>query len=261
MPDKASVVPGQISSQVYCFYYIYLSIEIGRVSADSVRGRCRTLSAILPTACVTTFCSRSTRERVPRAPSVSPPPGRCVAVEQQSFEQIYPASGWVEHDAEVIWATVMSTSRRVLQRLGAAAAAGCRHRHHQSARDHHSLGSAQRRAHLQCHRLAGSPHRRSMPAIGSRSRRGRHEPQDRPALRSVFFGHQDRVDSRPRAGCARGRGRRPHCLRHRRQLSHLATERRHGCISRMPRMPAAPRSTTSARAVGTRRCARCSTCP
>ncbi|HEY4443119.1 MAG TPA: glycerol kinase GlpK [Steroidobacteraceae bacterium] len=43
--------------------------------------------------------------------------GDVVAVEQQSFEQIYPAPGWVEHDAEVIWATVMSTSRRVLQRL------------------------------------------------------------------------------------------------------------------------------------------------
>ncbi|HEV7610452.1 MAG TPA: glycerol kinase GlpK [Steroidobacteraceae bacterium] len=43
--------------------------------------------------------------------------GAVVAVEQQSFEQIYPGPGWVEHDAEVIWATVMSTTRRVLQRL------------------------------------------------------------------------------------------------------------------------------------------------
>jgi glycerol kinase len=43
--------------------------------------------------------------------------GGVVAVEQQSFEQIYPGPGWVEHDAEVIWATVISTSRRVLQRL------------------------------------------------------------------------------------------------------------------------------------------------
>jgi glycerol kinase len=43
--------------------------------------------------------------------------GEMVAVEQQTFEQIYPASGWVEHDAEVIWATVLSTTRRVLQRL------------------------------------------------------------------------------------------------------------------------------------------------
>ena len=44
--------------------------------------------------------------------------GEVVAVEQQSFEQIYPGPGWVEHDAEVIWATVMSSSRRVLRHLG-----------------------------------------------------------------------------------------------------------------------------------------------
>jgi glycerol kinase len=43
--------------------------------------------------------------------------GDMLAVEQQPFEQIYPAPGWVEHDAEVIWATVLSTSRRTLQRL------------------------------------------------------------------------------------------------------------------------------------------------
>src|SRR5258708_1384165 len=44
--------------------------------------------------------------------------GDVVASEQQTFDQIYPGPGWVEHDAEVIWATVLSTSRRVLQRLG-----------------------------------------------------------------------------------------------------------------------------------------------
>jgi glycerol kinase len=46
--------------------------------------------------------------------------GDIVAVEQQSFEQIYPGPGWVEHDAEVIWATVMSAGRRLLTRLGEA---------------------------------------------------------------------------------------------------------------------------------------------
>jgi glycerol kinase len=45
------------------------------------------------------------------------PSGDVLAVEQQSFEQIYPASGWVEHDPEVIWATVISTARAVLDRL------------------------------------------------------------------------------------------------------------------------------------------------
>src|ERR1700744_4529508 len=45
------------------------------------------------------------------------PDGTEVASAQQAFEQLYPASGWVEHDAEVIWATVLSTTRAVIERL------------------------------------------------------------------------------------------------------------------------------------------------
>jgi glycerol kinase len=45
--------------------------------------------------------------------------GDLLALEQQPFEQIYPASGWVEHDPEVLWATVLSTTRKVLERLRA----------------------------------------------------------------------------------------------------------------------------------------------
>jgi glycerol kinase len=54
--------------------------------------------------------------------------GDMLAIEQQSFEQIYPAPGWVEHDPDVIWATTLSSSRRALERLretgGAVAAVG-----------------------------------------------------------------------------------------------------------------------------------------
>ena len=45
--------------------------------------------------------------------------GAIVAVDQHPFEQIYPASGWVEHDPEVIWATTISTTREVLKQLRA----------------------------------------------------------------------------------------------------------------------------------------------
>jgi glycerol kinase len=45
--------------------------------------------------------------------------GTVIGTEQQAFEQIYPASGWVEHDPEVIWATVLSTTRRILEQLRA----------------------------------------------------------------------------------------------------------------------------------------------
>lgn len=46
--------------------------------------------------------------------------GEAIATEQQSFDQIYPGPGWVEHDPEAIWGTVIHTARRVLERLGEA---------------------------------------------------------------------------------------------------------------------------------------------
>src|SRR5215475_8096245 len=45
--------------------------------------------------------------------------GAIAALDQHPFEQIYPASGWVEHDPEVIWATTLSTTREVLKQLRA----------------------------------------------------------------------------------------------------------------------------------------------
>ena len=45
-----------------------------------------------------------------------------VATAQEEFEQIYPRPGWVEHDPEVIWASVLSTARQALANAGLAAA-------------------------------------------------------------------------------------------------------------------------------------------
>lgn len=44
------------------------------------------------------------------------------AVAQREFRQIFPASGWVEHDPEDIWATVVETCREVLRAADARAA-------------------------------------------------------------------------------------------------------------------------------------------
>jgi glycerol kinase len=41
---------------------------------------------------------------------------RLLASAQKEFTQIYPEPGWVEHDPEVIWATVLSTAREALSR-------------------------------------------------------------------------------------------------------------------------------------------------
>ena len=37
-----------------------------------------------------------------------------IAVAQREFQQIYPQPGWVEHDPDVIWATVRATAREAL---------------------------------------------------------------------------------------------------------------------------------------------------
>ena len=41
--------------------------------------------------------------------------GHLIASAQEEFAQIYPRSGWVEHDPEVIWATVLTTARKAFE--------------------------------------------------------------------------------------------------------------------------------------------------
>ena len=44
-----------------------------------------------------------------------------LAAVQQEFPQIYPASGWVEHDPEELWARVVATSQAALKQAGLSA--------------------------------------------------------------------------------------------------------------------------------------------
>ncbi len=41
--------------------------------------------------------------------------GSCVAFAQEEFRQVFPQDGWVEHDPEEIWQSVLSVCRQVLQ--------------------------------------------------------------------------------------------------------------------------------------------------
>ena len=45
-----------------------------------------------------------------------------VATAQQEFTQLYPRPGWVEHDPEEIWASVLDTARQAMATAGLAAA-------------------------------------------------------------------------------------------------------------------------------------------
>ncbi len=45
---------------------------------------------------------------------------RVAGLAQQEFTQHFPHSGWVEHDAEEIWASVLSTARAAVTKAGGA---------------------------------------------------------------------------------------------------------------------------------------------
>ncbi|MEL7487797.1 MAG: glycerol kinase GlpK [Pseudomonadota bacterium] len=47
---------------------------------------------------------------------------RVVAVAQEEFRQIYPANGWVEHDAEEIWSTTLSVCKKTIEEARAKGA-------------------------------------------------------------------------------------------------------------------------------------------
>lgn len=46
------------------------------------------------------------------------PSGEIIATAQQEFPQIFQHPGWVEHDPEAIWQTVLETTREVMERVG-----------------------------------------------------------------------------------------------------------------------------------------------
>ena len=134
------------------------------------------------------------------------PDGAGVVTEQQAFEQLYPAAGWVEHDAEVIWATVLSTTRAVIERLRAKkrriiAIVLTNQRETTVLWDRRS--GMPSTTHI-VHQLAGPAYRRSLPEAGERGARRRSQRQDRLTARPLFLRDQARMDSGPRAGSTRG---------------------------------------------------------
>ena len=83
--------------------------------------------------------------------------GRIVSIAQREFTQYFPQPGWVEHDANEIWATLLGVAVEAMQMAGAAAA------------DIAAIGitnqrettivwdKGHRRAGASCHRLAVPP--------------------------------------------------------------------------------------------------------
>ena len=155
-----------------------------------------------------------------------------VATAQQEFAQIYPAPGLVEHDPEEIWSTTVATVRAAhgegrRQRQGRR-----RDRHHQPARDHDRLGPRDRPP---IHNAIVWQDRRTADACAALRQAG-HEPaiaERTGLLLDPYFSATkiawllDHVEG-AREAAAGGPAR----LRHRRQLSALAADRRQGARDR-----------------------------
>ena len=146
--------------------------------------------------------------------------GRVVAVDQKEHEQIFPRAGWVEHNANEIWANTREVTAGALAKADLQASDIAGGRDHQPARDGAGLGQEHRRAGLQRDRLAGHPHRRHRQAARRPRRRRRAvQGQGRPAAGHLLLRAEGRLDPRQRRGRpGEGRGRRPGVRQH----GHLA---------------------------------------
>ena len=89
-----------------------------------------------------------------------------VAVSQKEFTQIYPKEGWVEHNPMEIWSSQYAVMMEVVA---------------QPAGDHHRLGQGHRYPHLQRHRLAVPPDRRSGGPAGGPGAERLHQSHHRPS--------------------------------------------------------------------------------
>ena len=76
------------------------------------------------------------------------------------IRQFYPKPGWVEHDPEEIYRSVVTLSKKAIAAAKVSASRDRWNRHHQSARDVRRVGAAQRTPGLSRDRLAMPPQRR-----------------------------------------------------------------------------------------------------
>ena len=168
-------------------------------------------------------------------PRASSSTRRCkvAGIGQKEFTQIYPASGWVEHDPEEIWASVVWTCKTALKKAKLDGERRRGDRHHQPARDRRRLGPRDRQADPQRHRLAGPAHRRrSAPKL----KKAGHEKMSRAKtglLLDPYFSGTKIAWMLDNVKGARKRAEQGElAVRHHRQVPDLAADRRQGARHR-----------------------------
>ena len=59
--------------------------------------------------------------------------GEICSMAQKEFRQFFPNPGWVEHDANEIWSSMLGVSVEAMNMIGAAASDICSDRYHKPA--------------------------------------------------------------------------------------------------------------------------------
>ena len=182
-----------------------------------------------------------------------------------AVQQAYPHPGWVEHDPDQLWETVLAATGEALAAAHIApdeAAAPPRRRwHHQPTRDDDSVGAGDRTA-------GGAGDCLAVPAHGFRLRRiagGRAWPAvprtDRLGARRLLLRHEDRLAAQPGPAAAAARRGRRDRLRHGGHVASVAADRRAAPRHRRHQRMRGRCSSISTACRGTTSCWRRSTCP
>ena len=85
--------------------------------------------------------------------------GRVVALAKREITQFYPKPGWVSHDPEELFRSVIAVSQEAMASAGIGSQQLAVRRHRQPEGNHGCLGPLRRGARLARHRLAMPPHR------------------------------------------------------------------------------------------------------
>lgn len=114
--------------------------------------------------------------------------GEMCSVAQKEFTQFFPKPGWVEHDAEEIWATQLEVAKEAMANIQATAADICAIGI-TNQRDHDCVGQKYGRAGLSRDSMAVQAHGRVCGFTEGEGAYRDLQKKDRACDRCLFFGN------------------------------------------------------------------------
>ena len=138
--------------------------------------------------------------------------GQVCSVAQREFTQYFPHPGWVEHDADEIWACQLGVAVEAMNKIGA------------SAEDIAAIGITNQRR----HRLAMPPHFRILRFFERKRSYGKISSKNGSCNRRLFFRHKDQMDTGQCPRSQRTCRTSGTSFRHSGDMAHLENDKRTG---------------------------------